>query len=147
MAKRIDPEIWVPISLAQAERVVQQIVGSNSPGVSLVHVLLALCGQDRLVMADLLNDPSFDHNINQSVVTSLLLLSAFQDNAEPGVADLAAGLGISKTTAFRYLKTWVAVGLLEQGRTRKYRLAARWRDDLAAGSPPQSAPVTVDRFK
>ena len=34
MAKRIDPEIWVPISLAQAERVVQQIVGSNSPGVS-----------------------------------------------------------------------------------------------------------------
>lgn len=145
MAKRADPEIWVPISLPQAERVVQQIVGSNGPGMSLVRVLLALGGRDRVVMADLLNDPSFDHSISQHVVTSLLLLSAFQGNANQSIKDLAAELGISKTTAFRYLKTWVAVGVLEQDRTRKYRLAARWREDITASNPLQSGPGTADR--
>jgi hypothetical protein len=147
MAKRTDPEIWVPISLAQAERVVQQIVGSNGPGVSLVRVLLALCGHDRVVMADLLNDPAFDHSISQHVVTSLLLLSAFQGNAEPSINDLAAEVGVSKTTAFRYLKTWVAVGVLEQDRTRKYRLAARWRDDHTGSTTPQFVSGTADHSK
>ena len=96
-------------------------------------------------MADLLNDPSFDHSISQSVVTSLLLLSAFQGNEERSIADVAAELGISKTTTYRYMKTWVVVGVLEQDRTRKYRLAARWQDELTAGTTPQVAPITVGR--
>ncbi len=137
MTSRTEPEIWVPISLGQAERVVQQIVGSEGSGASLVRVLLALGGQDRVVMADLLNDPEFnDRYISQTLVVSLMVLSAFHGDVEQRVSDLADELGTSRATTVRYLKSWVAVGVLEQSQvTRKYRLALRWRTELAARNP------------
>lgn len=137
--KRSEPEIWVPISLGQAERIVQQVVGSEGSGSSLVRLLLALGGQDRVVMADLLNDSRVNNRLmSQNVVVSLLVLSALH-GGERRVTDIADDLGISKATAVRYLKTWVAVGILEQDRTtRRYRVAIRWRDELSADGPPPS---------
>jgi IclR helix-turn-helix domain len=139
MPERSEPEIWVPISLGQAERVVQQVVGSEGYGSSLVRLLLALGGQDRVVMADLLNDKRVNNRLmSQNVVISLLVLSALH-SGKRGVRDIAAELGISTTTAVRYLKTWVAVGILEQdSSTRRYRVALRWRDEFSADCPPQS---------
>jgi DNA-binding IclR family transcriptional regulator len=32
------------------------------------------------------------------------------------------------TTVWRYLKTWVAVGVLEERKDRRYQLAGRWRE-------------------
>jgi predicted transcriptional regulator len=140
MAERTEPEILVPISLAQAERVVQQIVGSTAPGVSLVRVLLALAGNDRVVMADLLTDPDVDHNMNQHLLTGLVLLTTFHSDKEHRITDLAAELGISVSTTHRYLKTWVAVGVLEQDKaTRKYRLADRWRNKSATNASRPAA--------
>lgn len=144
MANRTEPEIWVPISLGQAERVVQQLLDSEGPGASLVRVLLALGGHDRVVMTDLLNDPEFnDRNISQNLIISLSILSAFHGDVEQRVTDLAAELGISQSTTVRYLKSWVAVGVLEQDRTtRKYHLARRWRDEHTTSSQLLSSQPT-----
>lgn len=145
MANRTEPEIWVPISLAQAERVVQQIVGGKGSGISLIRVLLALGGRDRVAMVDLLADPEFDdRNLSQNLITSLLVLTAFYATDGQRVADIAIDTGISQTTVLRYLKTWVAVGVLEQDSAdRKYRLARRWRQELAKGDPPRSLPTST----
>ena len=141
---RSEPEIWVPISLGQAERVVQQVVGSEGSGSSLVRLLLALGGQDRVVLTDLLNDPRVNnHLLSQNVIVSLLVLSALH-GGEQRVTDVAADLGMSRATTVRYLKTWVAVGILEQDRaTRKYRVAIRWRDELSADGPPHSTDTVL----
>jgi hypothetical protein len=130
MADKIEAEIWVPISLGQAERVFQQVVGSKGPGASLVRLLLALGGAERVTMTDLLNDPEFhDRSISQTLIVSLLILSAFHGDVEQRVTDLARELGISQATIVRYLKSWVAVGVLEQDpSTRKYRIARRWQN-------------------
>lgn len=45
-----------------------------------------------------------------------------------GIADIAAVVGISRSTAHRYAMTLVALGHLEQDSKRKYRLAARAAD-------------------
>lgn len=145
MTKRLEPEILVPISLGQAERVVQQIISSDGPGASLVRVLLALGGQDRVEMTDLLKDPEFnDRHISQNLIVSLVVLSAFHGDAERRMTDVAPELGISKTTTVRYLKSWIAVGILEQDRaTRRYRLARRWRDELATATWSSSLPPSI----
>lgn len=139
MPERTEPEIWVPISLGQAERIVQQVVGSQGSGSSLVRILLALGGQDRIVMANLLDDPRVNnHLISQNVIIALLVLSALYEG-EHRVTDIADELGLSNATAIRYLKTWVAVGILEQDRaTRKYRVAVRWRNIVRRDGPPDS---------
>ena len=137
MTNRTEPELWVPISLAQAERVVQQVVGAKGPGVSLVRVLLALGGQDRVTMADLRTDPEFnDRKISQSLIIGLLMLTSFYDDTKQTVTTISTNIGQNPSATVRYLKTWVAVGILEQDPTdRSYRLAHRWREELAAGDP------------
>jgi hypothetical protein len=142
--KRSEPEIWVPISLGQAERVVQQVVGSEGSGSSLVRLLLALGGQDRVVMGDLRDDPRVNNRLmSHTLVVSLLVLSAFYEG-ERRVTDVADDLGVSRATAVRYVKTWVAVGILEQDRsTRRYRVALRWRDEFSIGGPPPSTDAVL----
>ena len=144
MPSRSEPEIWVPISLGQAERIVQQVVGSEGTGSSLVRLLLALGGRDRVVMADLLNDPQVNNRLmSQNVIVSLLVLSALH-GGERRVTDIADDLGISRATAVRYLKTWVAVGILEQDRSsRRYRVAVRWRDEISVVGPPPSTDAVL----
>jgi DNA-binding IclR family transcriptional regulator len=79
-------------------------------------------------MDELLEDPELDHSISQSLLTGLLVLTAFNDGMEHQITKLSSELGISTTTTLRYLKTWVAIGLLEQDRTtHKYGLARRWQ--------------------
>lgn len=105
MPNRTEPEYASPVSLAQAERVVQQVVGGQGPGTSLLRVLLALGGDDRVMMADLLADPEFDdRNINQNLITSLLVLTSFYGDTDQRVTDIAIDLGISTTTTLRYLR-------------------------------------------
>jgi hypothetical protein len=138
MQNKSDPEILVKLSLGQAEGIVRHVVGSGGPGVSLVRVLLALGGLDRVEMGDLERDPHFHApKLAQVLVISLMALSPFRDCEARRVTDLAAELGMSASTLVRYLKTWVALGVLEQDqRNRRYRLALCWRNELAASSRP-----------
>jgi len=72
-----------------------------------------------------LRDPRF----SQSLERGLAILGCFTA-ARPvlGIADIADHLGMSRSTTHRYVITLVALGYLEQGASRKYRLGLRVTD-------------------
>ncbi len=60
---------------------------------------------------------------SQSLERGLAVLRCFEkDRPVLGIADIADGLGMSRSTTHRYVITLVALGFLEQGPSRKYRL-------------------------
>ncbi len=63
---------------------------------------------------------------SQSLERGLAILGCFTP-ARPvmGIADIAEDLGMSRSTTHRYVITLVALGYLEQGASRKYRLGLR----------------------
>src|SRR5271167_2578826 len=72
-----------------------------------------------------LRDPRF----SQSLERGLAILSCFTPSRPVlGIADIADQLGMSRSTTHRYVITLVALGYLEQGASRKYRLGLRVTD-------------------
>ena len=66
---------------------------------------------------------------SQSLERGLAILSCFTpDQPILGIADIADDLGMSRSTTHRYVITLVALGYLEQGASRKYRLGLRVAD-------------------
>ena len=66
---------------------------------------------------------------SQSLERGLAILSYFTSSRPTlGIADIADGLGMSRSTTHRYVITLVALGYLEQGASRKYRLGPRVTD-------------------
>jgi IclR family pca regulon transcriptional regulator len=66
---------------------------------------------------------------SQSLERGLAILACFTP-ARPvlGIADIADDLGMSRSTTHRYVTTLLALGYLEQGASRKYRLGLRVTD-------------------
>src|ERR1039457_6880735 len=66
---------------------------------------------------------------SQSLERGLAILGCFTP-ARPvlGIADIADDLGMSRSTTHRYVITLVALGYLEQGASRKYRLGLKVTD-------------------
>jgi DNA-binding IclR family transcriptional regulator len=64
-----------------------------------------------------------DRRLSRSTLSSLLVLAFFPtEGSERRLKDVADELKLSPSTAFRYLSTWCAVGLLERDpTTRHYR--------------------------
>jgi IclR family transcriptional regulator, pca regulon regulatory protein len=72
-----------------------------------------------------LREPRF----SQSLERGLAILGCFTaDRPMLGIADIADGLGMSRSTTHRYVITLVALGYLEQGSDRKYRLGLKVTD-------------------
>jgi IclR family pca regulon transcriptional regulator len=66
---------------------------------------------------------------SQSLERGLAILSCFSPRRPIlGIADIADELGMSRSTTHRYVITLVALGYLEQGASRKYRLGLRVTD-------------------
>jgi IclR family transcriptional regulator, pca regulon regulatory protein len=66
---------------------------------------------------------------SQSLERGLAILNCFTGERPVwGIADLADELGMSRSTTHRYVSTLVALGYLEQGDRRKYRLGLRVTD-------------------
>jgi len=66
---------------------------------------------------------------SQSLERGLAILSCFTPSRPvQGIADIADQLGMSRSTTHRYVITLVALGYLEQGASRKYRLGLRVTD-------------------
>ena len=66
---------------------------------------------------------------SQSLERGLAILGCFTPRrAVRGIADIADELGMSRSTTHRYVITLVALGYLEQGASRKYRLGLRVTD-------------------
>ncbi len=66
---------------------------------------------------------------SQSLERGLAILGCFApERPVLGIADIADELGMSRSTTHRYVITLVALGYLEQGASRKYRLGLRVTD-------------------
>lgn len=66
---------------------------------------------------------------SQSLERGLAILSCFTPQRPVmGIADIADELNMSRSTTHRYVITLVALGYLEQGASRKYRLGMRVTD-------------------
>src|ERR1700677_1293971 len=66
---------------------------------------------------------------SQSLERGLAILGCFTPQRPVlGIADIADDLGMSRSTTHRYVITLVALGYLEQGASRKYRLGLRVTD-------------------
>ena|ERR1022692_1066966 len=77
---------------------------------------------------------SHEGRYSQSLERGLAILRTFSpDRPWLGIAELADELEMSRPTTHRYASTLVALGYLEQGPRRKYRLGMR------AGNPGRSA--------
>lgn len=68
--------------------------------------------------------------LSQSLERGLAILCAFSpDRPTLGISELAAGLGLTRSTTHRYVATLTSLGFLEQDdTTRKYRLGPRVLD-------------------
>ena len=128
-----DGGFWVALSRGQVQELVQQEVASRGGGYGLLGVVLVLSGGgERLDMEELTRDQAYhDRRVSQSVIRSLLVLGAFVSGEGHGVNSLSKKLGLGTTTTWRYLKTWVALGVLEELEDRRYQLARRWRGHLS----------------
>jgi IclR family transcriptional regulator, pca regulon regulatory protein len=66
---------------------------------------------------------------SQSLKRGLAILEYFTpERSELGIAEMADSLRMSRPTTHRYVSTLVALGFLEQGPSRKYRLGLRVTD-------------------
>jgi IclR family pca regulon transcriptional regulator len=66
---------------------------------------------------------------SQSLERGLAILGCFSpERPMLGIADLAETLGMTRSTIHRYVSTLVALGYLEQGADRRYRLGLRVTD-------------------
>jgi IclR family transcriptional regulator, pca regulon regulatory protein len=80
-------------------------------------------------------EPSWAHpglrepRYSQSLERGLAILGCFTPKRPVlGIAEIADELGMSRSTTHRYVITLVALGYLEQGASRKYRLGLRVTD-------------------
>jgi IclR family pca regulon transcriptional regulator len=76
------------------------------------------------------SDPDLrEPRYSQSLERGLAILGCFSSERPVlGIADIADDLGMSRSTTHRYVITLVALGYLEQGASRKYRLGLRVTD-------------------
>src|SRR5271166_1897699 len=66
---------------------------------------------------------------SQSLERGLAILTCFTpERPVLGIADIADDLGMTRSTTHRYVTTLTALGYLEQGASRKYRLGIRVTD-------------------
>lgn len=66
---------------------------------------------------------------SQSLARGLAVMECFKPGRSVlGIADIADELGMSRSTTHRYLTTLVALGYMEQDKSRKYRLSLRVTD-------------------
>ena len=85
--------------------------------------------------ADVTQEPAWsipslrEPRYSQSLERGLAILGCFTpERPVLGIADIADELGMSRSTTHRYVITLVALGYLEQGASRKYRLGLRVTD-------------------
>lgn len=66
---------------------------------------------------------------SQSLARGLAIMECFTaEHPALGIAEIADELGMSRSTTHRYLTTLVALGYMEQDKSRKYRLSLRVSD-------------------
>jgi hypothetical protein len=108
--------ISIKLSSVQVRAVLRQAEENH-----IVGALGGLEDDQELVRAHL--DSRGDPQLSGSLLIGLAVLVVLpSDGSDMRVLDVASALGASSSTAHRYLKTWVVVGLLERDPVmRRYR--------------------------
>jgi IclR family transcriptional regulator, pca regulon regulatory protein len=95
------------------------------PRTSTARAKASSNGQEPAWSIPSLREPRY----SQSLERGLAILGCFTPKRPVlGIADIADELGMSRSTTHRYVITLVALGYLEQGASRKYRLGLRVTD-------------------
>jgi DNA-binding MarR family transcriptional regulator len=112
--------VSVALTTAQVERVLQQTGARDGEPAALFDRLGDLQSLSRLVASGL-DDPRVSH----STLRAMLVLAALpRDGTERSLTEVAETLGYSPSTTYRYMTTWMRLGLLEQEpSSRRYRRA------------------------
>jgi hypothetical protein len=111
-------EIKIPLTRGQVKHVLRE--AAQEQGVA--GVLGGL--KDRSHLAEAYHGLSESHQLSRSLLLGLIVLVCFpRDGGALGVKEVAQEIGLSPSTAHRYITTLVTAGLLEQEpKTRRYRL-------------------------
>lgn len=124
MASEPEPFL-LPIFPPQVQQMIHAV--ASTPGAGLIRLLFGPSANwERLTVDDVLGDKR-DHarDLSHSLIASLIVFAAFSDGEEHRVTRAAAESGMNTTTTLRYVRTWVALGVLVQDqRTHRYRLVA-----------------------
>ena len=108
---------------------VSQVLEQARQGTTGVKSLLWQLG-DRQAFAAAAEAALADPRLSHSTIRALLVLAVFpEDGSELSLISVAEILDYSPSTAHRYVRTWLAVGFLEQdASSRRYRRAVARRD-------------------
>jgi hypothetical protein len=81
--------------------------------------------EDPYPLREVMVPPVKDVTLSRSTLRALLILDSCDHHGEPrGITEVASELGLSPSTAHRYARTWIALGLLDQDvGTGRYRRA------------------------
>jgi hypothetical protein len=114
-----DREVLIALTVGQVAQVLREASGrphlaSQLPEMTELDVVSS-------AVLPLLEDVAY----SRSALRALLVLNALPlDGSERELTDVAKEIGLSPSTTYRYIGTWMAVGLLEQDpRSRRYRRA------------------------
>lgn len=125
--------ISITLSRSQVNQVLRQ--ASHEPGVA--GALSGLTDHARLarVYRSMDNDGP---QLSRSLLIGLIVLCCFpEDGSTLGINELAGILGLGTSTAFRYIATLVAAGLLERDpKTRRYFRATVKPSGRGGHAPP-----------
>jgi DNA-binding MarR family transcriptional regulator len=124
---------WIPggvavsgdreVLIALTDGQVAQVVRGASGRPHLAGLLSEMTELDVVssVVLALLEDAAY----SRSALRALLVLNALPlDGGERVLTDIAGQVGVSASTTHRYMRTWTALGLVEQDpRSRRYRRA------------------------
>lgn len=116
--ERGEGQVCIRLSRTQ----VNEVVRAAGPTSAILGLLQDLGADRRIPIVD---EPTMsDRRLSRSVLAGLLVLACFTtESTERKVKDVATQLGMSPSTAHRFIKTLEAAGLLEQNPdTRAYRL-------------------------
>lgn len=122
-----------PIAIGLTPRQVAQVLQDSAlqtgPSSSRVRLRAGLgASRGRITRSDYYHE----RDLSVSVIQGLSVLAVFTDGEKRTTTDVATQTGIPKKTAYRYIRTWAAVGLLELDATsRLYRLAEHVRDRIS----------------
>lgn len=131
-AARLDADeqpIVIGLTPRQVAQVVQGSARQTGPSSSRVRLRVGLgASSGRITRSDYYHE----RDLSVSVIQGLSVLAVFTDGEKRTTTDVAMQTGIPKKTAYRYIRTWAAVGLLELDATsRLYRLAEHVRDRIS----------------
>jgi hypothetical protein len=111
-------DIVIKLTIDQIAQVVQESADAGP----LERILAGLDSVDefRRVLVGLLDQ---GHKYSRSALRSLLVLTALPlDGTECELTEIADATGLATSSLHRYLKTWKAVGIVEQDpQSRRYR--------------------------